>query len=135
MGGTNAGSCKVFSMGKLLKLPKDCVLLCFAEHYKQVLGDPEGTTHGNIRAFMKHGWDGVEFPDGLALAPKEELVKARSDLRSVLCDDDKKFSHVLELIEEFFEYVPRPFKNGETESEAGTNAGSCKVLAMGKLLQ
>merc|ERR1712046_3626 len=73
--GANAGSCKVFSMGKLLKLPKDCVLLCFAEHYKQVLGDPEGTSHGNIRGFMKQGWEGVEFPDGLALTLIERPAK------------------------------------------------------------
>ena len=36
----------------------------------QVLKSPDGTDHGNIRNFMKTGWDGVSFPDGLALKEK-----------------------------------------------------------------
>jgi hypothetical protein len=66
--GTNEGSCKAFSLGKLLGLSKKEVLLSFGEHYRQVCGDPDGASHGNIRSFMKHGWEGVHFPDGLGLA-------------------------------------------------------------------
>ena len=37
---------------------------------KDVLEHPDATDHANIRAFMKVGWDGVKFPDGLAVTPK-----------------------------------------------------------------
>ena len=40
---------------------------------KDVLEDPDGDSHANIRAFMKGGWDSVKFPKGLALAPKAKL--------------------------------------------------------------
>merc|ERR1712151_508105 len=59
--GKNEGSCKVFSMGKLLGWSEKEVLASFGEHYRQVLGDPDGSSHGNIRAFMKQGWAGVQF--------------------------------------------------------------------------
>jgi len=65
--GSNEGSCKAFSMGKLLGWSEAEVLASFGEHHRQVVGDPGGSSHGNIRAFMKHGWKGVQFPDGLAL--------------------------------------------------------------------
>ena len=35
-----------------------------------MLEHPDATDHANIRAFMKVGWDGVKFPDGLAVTPK-----------------------------------------------------------------
>ena len=40
---------------------------------KDVLEDPDGDSHANIRAFMKGGWESVKFPKGLALAPKAKL--------------------------------------------------------------
>lgn len=67
----NAGSCKVFSFGKIVDLSPAEVLACFGEHYRSVVADPAGDSHGNIRAFMETGWEGIEFPDGLALASKE----------------------------------------------------------------
>jgi len=67
--GTNEGSCKVFSVGMLLRWSEKEVLASFGEHYRQVLGDPNGSSHGNIRAFMMQGWKGVQFPDGLACTP------------------------------------------------------------------
>ncbi|CAK0898889.1 unnamed protein product [Prorocentrum cordatum] len=68
--GTNEGSCKAFSLGRLLGLGKEEMLLSFGEHYRQVCGDPDGASHGapDVRSFMRHGWDGVHFPDGLGLA-------------------------------------------------------------------
>ena len=43
----------------------------FGRFYRDdVLGKPDGDDHGNIRNFMKSGWDGVSFPDGLALKAK-----------------------------------------------------------------
>ena len=50
--GTNEGSAKVFSFAKLSGLSKEATLALFCEHYENVVGDPEGTAHGNIRAFM-----------------------------------------------------------------------------------
>jgi len=64
---SNEGSCKVFSVGKMLGWSEAEVLASFGEHYRQVRDDPAGSSHGNIRAFMKHGWGSVQFPDGLAL--------------------------------------------------------------------
>lgn len=36
-------------------------LQAFGEHYRQVLGHPEGKDHGNIRALMDTGLAGVSF--------------------------------------------------------------------------
>lgn len=66
----NEGSCKVFSFGKLASLSPEETLACFGEHYRSVVADPAGDSHGNIRAFMKTGWEGVLFPDGIALTWK-----------------------------------------------------------------
>lgn len=69
--GSNEGSCKVFSFGKMEDLSASETLACFGEHYRSVVKDPSGDSHSNIRAFMKTGWDGVSFPDGLSLSRKE----------------------------------------------------------------
>lgn len=68
--GVNEGSCKVLAFGKIAELSSGEALACFGEHYRGVLADPEGDSHGNIRAFMESGWNGVEFPDGLSLSSK-----------------------------------------------------------------
>ncbi|WP_027378215.1 HopJ type III effector protein [Chryseobacterium daeguense] len=66
----NNGSCKVFSFGKLNNLSKDEVLNLFGEFYREdVLKNPEGTDHQNIRNFMEFGWDGISF-EGEALSKK-----------------------------------------------------------------
>nr|MBC7613859.1 HopJ type III effector protein [Pseudopedobacter sp.] len=57
----NQGSAKVFYFAQLNNLSKEDALLLFAEHYQSVLDTPEGTDHQNIRQFMIHGWDGIEF--------------------------------------------------------------------------
>ena len=67
--GTNNGSCKVFSFAKLHGLTQDQTLAMFAQHYQNVLDNPEGDAHANIRAFMDTGFDGVAF-EGEALASK-----------------------------------------------------------------
>lgn len=59
--GTNEGSCKVFAFASLHQLNQEETLRCFAEHYENVLAEPEGTAHANIRSFMKHGWPGIAF--------------------------------------------------------------------------
>ena len=65
----NQGSAKVFSFAKIQGLDAAQTLSLFAEHYQAVLATPEGTDHQNIRQFMQHGWDAVEF-SGPALQAK-----------------------------------------------------------------
>lgn len=68
--GQNNGSCKVFSFAKLNDLTKERVLFLFGEFYRDdVLKNPEGTDHQNIRNFMEFGWDGISF-EGEALRKK-----------------------------------------------------------------
>lgn len=65
----NQGSAKVFAFAQLNNLSAADTLYLFAEHYKAVLANPEGTDHQNIRQFMAHGWGGIVF-EGQALAAK-----------------------------------------------------------------
>lgn len=68
--GTNSGSCKLFAFAQLQNLSQDETLACFGAFYRdEVLGDPEGTNHQNIRNFMVHGWNGIQF-EGVALEQK-----------------------------------------------------------------
>ncbi|MFC5681868.1 HopJ type III effector protein [Flavobacterium sp. MAHUQ-51] len=68
--GTNSGSCKLFAFAQLQNLSQDETLACFGAFYRdEVLGDPEGTNHQNIRNFMVHGWGGIQF-EGTALEQK-----------------------------------------------------------------
>lgn len=67
----NQGSAKIFSFAKDQKLNKDQTLQLFGRFYREdVLKNANGDDHGNIRNFIKTGWDGVTFPDGPALAKK-----------------------------------------------------------------
>ncbi|MFL9829830.1 HopJ type III effector protein [Flavobacterium sp. ST-87] len=60
--GTNSGSCKLFAFAQLQNLSQAETLACFGAFYRdEVLGEPEGTNHQNIRNFMIHGWDGIQF--------------------------------------------------------------------------
>jgi len=60
--GQNSGSCKIFAFARLQELNKEQTLQCFGDFYrKDVLENPDGENHGNIRNFMKYGWDGIEF--------------------------------------------------------------------------
>ncbi len=66
----NNGSCKVFSFAKINDLSKEETLDLFGEFYrKDVLQNPEGTDHQNIRNFMEFGWEGIFF-EGKALTRK-----------------------------------------------------------------
>lgn len=68
--GTNEGSCKLFGFAKAQQLNEQQTLNCFAQFYRDdVLGNPEGTDHQNIRNFMVSGWEGIKF-EGEALKPK-----------------------------------------------------------------
>lgn len=57
----NQGSCKLFALGQFCNLTESQTLSCFGRHYRQVLDDPAGTSHGNIRQFMATGWSGIRF--------------------------------------------------------------------------
>ena len=60
--GTNEGSCKIFAFARLNQLDKDQTLSLFGDYYWQdVVADPDGNGHQNIRNFMKYGWDGISF--------------------------------------------------------------------------
>lgn len=68
--GQNSGSCKLFAFAQLYGLSKEETLACFGDYYrKDVLLNPNGEDHQNIRNFMKYGWDGIQF-EGNALSPK-----------------------------------------------------------------
>ena len=61
-GGQNNGSCKILSFAKLQNLSEKETLQCFGDYYrKDVLENPDGEDHQNIRNFMKTGWAGVQF--------------------------------------------------------------------------
>ncbi|SHM79111.1 HopJ type III effector protein [Flavobacterium xinjiangense] len=60
--GENSGSCKLFAFAEIQNLSEEATLTCFgAYYYEDVLKNPKGTDHQNIRNFMKTGWDGIAF--------------------------------------------------------------------------
>lgn len=60
--GENSGSCKLFSVAKIMGLDEQQTLIAFGQYYRaDVLGNPEGDDHQNIRNFMKTGWAGIDF--------------------------------------------------------------------------
>ncbi|GMQ46253.1 HopJ type III effector protein [Vibrio sp. 10N] len=68
--GQNNGSCKIFAFAQIKELDEPSTLACFGQYYREdVLKNPEGTDHANIRNFIKYGWQGVKF-DGVALSAK-----------------------------------------------------------------
>lgn len=69
--GQNNGSCKLFSFALLHGLSPQQTLNCFGAYYRDdVLKNPHGTDHPNIRNFMNTGWAGIRF-NGSALTPKK----------------------------------------------------------------
>jgi HopJ type III effector protein len=68
--GENEKSGQILSYAALSNLNKDTTLKLFGQHYRSVLATPDGTDHANIRNFMKYGWDGVPFENGIALTRK-----------------------------------------------------------------
>lgn len=58
----NQGSCKILGFARLNGLTEQQTLYCFGRYYRDdVLQHPEGSDHGNIRAFMRTGWAGVQL--------------------------------------------------------------------------
>ena len=68
--GSNIGSCKIFAFAKLNELNEQQTLHCFGDYYRvDVLQHPDGDDHGNIRSFIRHGWQGIQF-DQMPLSEK-----------------------------------------------------------------
>ncbi|MDH5180783.1 MAG: HopJ type III effector protein [Gammaproteobacteria bacterium] len=68
--GQNNGSCKLFAFARLHHLTEQQTLACFGDYYrKDVLENPDGDDHANIRNFMQTGWSGIRF-DSQPLNPK-----------------------------------------------------------------
>jgi hypothetical protein len=60
--GANEGSCKIFALGKLFGLSREETVSLFGELYwKDVVENPDGTDHANIRTFLRDGWEGIRF--------------------------------------------------------------------------
>ena len=60
--GSNEGSCKIFSFAQINQLNPQQTLGLFGDYYrKEVLDDPTGTGHQNIRNFIQYGWEGINF--------------------------------------------------------------------------
>lgn len=58
----NNGSCKIFAFGLLHQLSKQATLNAFGDYYTQdVLKNPQGHDHQNIRNFMQTGWAGIKY--------------------------------------------------------------------------
>lgn len=69
--GTNEGSCKIFAFALLNELSIKATLASFGQYYRDdVLLNPQGDDHANIRNFMVTGWKGISF-DNAALVLKE----------------------------------------------------------------
>eukprot|EP00579_Thalassiosira_antarctica_P000180 CAMPEP_0201866554 /NCGR_PEP_ID=MMETSP0902-20130614/1099_1 /ASSEMBLY_ACC=CAM_ASM_000551 /TAXON_ID=420261 /ORGANISM="Thalassiosira antarctica, Strain CCMP982" /LENGTH=214 /DNA_ID=CAMNT_0048391543 /DNA_START=35 /DNA_END=679 /DNA_ORIENTATION=+ len=66
----NDGSAKVLSYAALADFDKEMTLKLWGQFYRDVLAKPDGTDHQNIRNFMKTGWEGVDFSNGIALTKK-----------------------------------------------------------------
>lgn len=60
--GMNEGSCKIFSFAIINQLNQQQTLSLFGDFYKKdVLDNPTGDDHQNIRNFMKFGWEGIRY--------------------------------------------------------------------------
>jgi len=58
----NNGSCKLLALGQHLNLNKAQTLALFGRFYREdVLDNPNGSDHANIRNFMNTGHEGVAF--------------------------------------------------------------------------
>jgi len=76
--GQNNGSCKIFSFAQMHGLSQQQTLHCFGDYYRNdVLGNPGGNDHRNIRNFMNSGWTGITF-NTAALTPKPEPAESYS---------------------------------------------------------
>ncbi|AEF55096.1 HopJ type III effector protein [Marinomonas posidonica] len=58
----NNGSCKIFAFASLNQLSEAETLALFGDFYRiDVLQNPQGNDHQNIRQFILKGWKGIVF--------------------------------------------------------------------------
>jgi hypothetical protein len=69
----NQGSCKVLALAELLQLSDEQTLLCFGEHYRDVLDTPDVDNHHNLRRLLRDGRSDVHF-DQFPLQAKQEAL-------------------------------------------------------------
>ena len=60
---------------------------------------------------------------------------AKSAFLTSLTQDDHAFADTLAFIEQWYAFTPSAFRNGDVENSAEQNQGSCKVFALGQLLE
>ena len=73
--GQNEGSCKIFAFADMFDFNEAATLALFGKYYREdVLGNLKGSDHANIRSFMRHGWDALEF-EGQVLHDIEPAIK------------------------------------------------------------
>ncbi|MFW9605321.1 MAG: HopJ type III effector protein [Pseudomonas sp.] len=60
-------------------------------------------------------------------------MTALANFRTALRQDTFLFAETLAFIAEHYRYQPQAFSNGTTESAAGQNEGSCKLLGLALL--
>ncbi len=74
--GQNLGSLTILGFAKASGITDvSQILPMFGEAYDEVLTDPEGDGHKNIRAFIQCGMEGVKFEgDGISLKPELKLL-------------------------------------------------------------
>lgn len=62
--GQNEGSCKILAFAYINNLSITETLNCFGTYYRDdVLDNPAGDDHQNIRQFILDGFDGVKFDE------------------------------------------------------------------------
>jgi hypothetical protein len=61
LAGINEGSCKIFAFAQIHQLSEQQTLNLFGDYYLEVLNNPLGTDHLNIRNFICDGWQGIGF--------------------------------------------------------------------------
>lgn len=60
--GENEGSCKILAFAYINNLTITQTLNCFGDYYrKDVLENPNGGDHQNIRQFILDGFEGIKF--------------------------------------------------------------------------
>lgn len=60
-------------------------------------------------------------------------MTALSDFRAALHSDQHLFAATLAFVAEHYDYQPSAFVNGNQNSAAGQNEGSCKTLGLAQL--
>jgi phosphomevalonate kinase len=72
---SNQKSLRVLSFAKLFKFSDENTVKLWGEHYRGVLKDPNGTSHGNLRAFIAGGLESVKFEKSLL----EDVILSKSE--------------------------------------------------------